>query len=266
MSSIVDVSEVLLECGLSASVTDEERAIANQSIIKAEGVVKSFLHYDPIQKTHTEFYPQTDTNQQHRQGIWEVQGDQAILRRAEEAATRELQLIHIPIRDVTSVHIDFDGRSGTKSGAFGSETLKTEGVDFWANYDSIDSDGDSVCMDGILRSLGSWPVTPGTVKVVYVAGYTEAEFHGQDTSIDVSPIWEAALNEACKRLRKVMALKKQAGAGFVTGTLKSEKLGDYAYTLDSSPASTEIAIGGTSSLSMESKSLLSPYIHWSFVF
>ncbi len=266
MSSIVDVSEVLLECGLSSSVTDEERAIANQAIAKAEGAIRSFLHYDPVRKTHTEFYPQQDTSQQRGYSRWEAEGDQAIYRTVARAATTELQLVHIPIREITSINVDYGAKSGTADDAFDSETLKVEGTDYWANYDSVDSDGNSVCMDGIVRSYGAWPTTPGTVKVVYVAGYTEAEFHGQDGSIDVTPIWEAALNEACKRVRKIMSLRKKAGVGFSPGSLKSEKLGDYSYTLDGSPGSIEVAIGGMSSISVESKSLLTPYIHWSFVF
>ena len=260
------MSEVLLECGLSASVTDEERALVNQAITKAEGAVKRHLHYNPVQATRTEYYPQQNLNRQNKFARWESEGNQAILRRTPEVATSELQLLHLPVRSITTVHVDFDGRSGTASGAFGDDTLKAEGTDFWANYDMEDSDGEKVCMDGILRSIGAWPVTPGTVKVVYVAGYTEAEFHGQDTSIDVTPIWEAALNEACMRLRKALSLKKKTGVGFVAGSVTSEKLGDYAYTLGSSPLSMEKAIGGSSSLSMESRSLLAPYIHWSFVF
>jgi len=264
MSSIVDISEVLLECGLSGSVTDEERAIANQAIIKAEGAIKRFLHYDPIYKTHTEFYPQQDMSSRSGEGSWDVTDTQAVYREVSQEAGNELQLLNIPVRSITELYIDYGAKSGTASGSFAAASLKTEGTDFWPNYDLVDSDSVSVCSDGIIRSFGAWPSEPGTVKVVYVAGYKEAEFHGQDSSIDVTPIWEAALNEACARVRKMMLLKKKDGSGFTAGAIKSEKLGDYSYSTDCS--TLDIAIGGSSMVSGESAELLTPYIMRSFVF
>lgn len=238
MGSIIDISEVLLEAGLSASATETERAIASTAIRKAEGLVKKYLKYDPVQRTRTEFYPTNPTNDggSGREFVWEANASQAVAREVSPGQTSSLQLQHLPIRSITTLHIDTNARSGTTSGSFGADTLKSQGDDYWPNFDSVDSSGNSVCNDGILRSFGLWPISTGSVKVVYIAGYTAAELHGQDTIIDASPIYGAVLDESLRRLKKAFVTMKQAGAGFLAGAITSEKLGDYAYTISGSDA------------------------------
>ena len=260
MGTIVDVSEVLLEMGLSASATEEERAIINLSIRRAEGVVTRYLGYDPLRLERTEFYPQRDVILQATAGVWVVEGTQAILRRAISVATDELQLIHLPIRAINTVHVDFDGRSGTTAGAFDPDTLKVIGSDFWPNFDRIDSDGASVGTDGILRNIGSWPTQPGTVKVVYTAGYEESEFRGTDTVLDASPIYDSVVQESVRRARRALALKKHAQIGHVAGILASERLGDYSYSLDTATAKS--LFGGMSDLTAESMRQLESFVNW----
>ena len=145
MGSVVDVSEVLLEVGLSSSVTDEERAIVNTAITRAEGAVKRYLQYDPVQRLRTEFYPQRDFVYTARTALWESEGDLAVLNYEADIATNELQVQHLPIRDTPAIdlRIDFSGRSGT-SGGFGTSSVKTEGTDFWPNYDGQDSSGNGI--------------------------------------------------------------------------------------------------------------------------
>ena len=124
MGSIVDPSEVLLELGMSGTVTEEERAIATVAIQRAEGAVRRHLRYDPTQQSRTEFYPQSDYGQTTRIGVWETSGDQAVLRRLSEASTNALLIRHIPIRASTAMvlYIDYDGRSGAASGAFAASS------------------------------------------------------------------------------------------------------------------------------------------------
>src|SRR5690606_32970226 len=98
----------------------------------------------------------------------------------------ELQLTHLPIREFDEngengidLRIDYDARSGTRSGSFAVDTKKEEGIDFWPNYDAHDVVGRRICTDGIIRSEGRWPSVSGSIKVIYVAGYTSDEFRGQ---------------------------------------------------------------------------------------
>lgn len=236
MGNIVDVSELLLELGLSDSVTDEERAIADVAITKAEGAVIRHLQYDPVKRERTEYYPRMDFLSRGGAGIWETGEGIAFFRRQAEAVTDELQVQHLPIRSITSLFVDFDGRFGARAGAFSSGTELNEGDDFWPVYDGNDDEGDRFCRDGIIRSQGTWPSIAGSVKIIYEAGYSLEELHGQKTILNASPIAEAILSEAARKAQQIFVRKKQGRVGFVPGVLTSEKLGDYSYTIDASLA------------------------------
>lgn len=256
MERIVDASMVLLELGLCDSATDEERAVVANAIAAVEGEVRRYLGYDPVRAERTEYYPLQPTGTMGR-GIWEANDTTAFVREISRDAANGLQLRHIPIRSISTLHLDFDARSGTASGSFGSESLKTEGEDFWPNYDLIDSDGNKMASDGILRSYGRWPTTPGTVKVVYTAGYSDAELHGQDDVVDARPIVNAIASEAVRRVRKMFTSKKVLGVGFVAGNITGERLGDYSYTADPSTAVRLMMEGLTS----ETKDILGPFMN-----
>lgn len=254
--AIITPKNVTDELGLS--IGSESIIIAN-AITRATGAVKRYLRYDPEQKSHTEYYPMQDFSQSSRETVWEVEGSEAVIRRMAEAATSELQLRHLPIRGGTApvVSIDYDGRSGTVSGSFG--TNKTEGTDFWANYDMLDSDSARVCHDGILRSVGAWPTVPGSVKVVYTAGYSADELAGDDEVIDASPIWDAVLTEAVRRAT-VRIARKSGKVGVLAGVLKSERLGDYQYQLDASALAMEAS--GKWDLLPETMQKLSDFVNY----
>ena len=250
---IADISEVLLQLGLSGAVTETERAITSEALRAATAAVVSFLQYNPVLSTHIEFYPQYDFRIRSADGIWEANDTQAYLRQLSESVTNELQLKHIPIRSIESLWIDYDGRFGKRSGSFGASTEKTEGVDFWAQYDMIDSGDDPVCSDGIIRSEGRWPDTPGTVRIEYTAGYSDAELHGQDTVINASAILEAVIDETVRRVLKINSRMKTRLAGF-SGPFASESLGDYSYSVDGGIRAK--LIGGTSDLLHETQQKL----------
>jgi len=265
MGNIVDISEVLLELGLSASVTDEDRAIVQSAINKAEGAIKRHLKYDPVQAVRTEYYPQIDLQSDVRQVVWETDGSQAFLREFQGSASNELQVQHIPIRKTDSdgsnaidLRIDFDGRADARSGSFGSDKLKVEGTDFWPRYDMLDSSSIQVSRDGILKHIGSWPTSSGSVKIVYTAGYTGAELHGQDARLDASPIVDAVIGESVKRVLKSYSVRK-GKLGFI-GALKSERAGDYSYSRDT--GSLTLMVGGSVSLLPETIDGLTDFVNY----
>lgn len=268
MANIADESLVLLELGLSGSATDEEKALVTLGLRRAEGAVKRHLQYDPVQRVRTEFYPQADADSVGAQArVWEADSNEAYTRRLASAMTDELQLLHLPVREKDSdganaidLRIDYDGRFGTRSGSFAASTQKTEGTDFWPTYDRRDSSGFGVCSDGILRSEGRWPSAPGSVRVTYLAGYTAAELNGQDSLLDASPILDAVVAEAATRVKRALTLYKKGRAGHVAGVLKSERLGDYSYTLDG--AASQTLFGGRWDLLPETKEKLSDFRHW----
>jgi len=267
MASILDPSEAILELGLSSSITEEERAIVNQAIVKAEGAVKRFLRYDPTLRRRTEYYPRHDASLGRGVSIMEVSSTQAYERQLVSGQTSELQLMHIPIRSspAMELRIDYDGRSGARVGSFGAETVKVEGEDFWANYDQFDGSGNKVCSDGILRSMGLWPQTAGTVRVIYTAGYTNIELRGQDEPdvdgndiLDASPIWTAVLEETKRRVEQVM-VRRKSSTGWTAGPKSSESLGDYSYSIDTSLS--KALYGSSVELMDEMKMLLQSFVH-----
>lgn len=254
MGNIVDISEVILMLGLESSVTERQRAVIQSLIASAEGAIKRHLKYDPVYAQRTEYYPMMDTATNSRDSIWEVNATHAYERYLSDASSDELQIQHIPIRSITSLKIDYDGRSGTRPDSFGSDTLKILGEDYWPNFDSVDSDGDRVCKDGIIKSVGLWPNVAGSVQVIYYAGYKEAELRGTDSKIDASPIHEATMDEVVRRFHKMMSRSKgRAGFG---GPLTSENLGDYSYSRDS--ALYARLVGGTD-LMPETREKLADY-------
>jgi len=262
MGRIIDASEVLLELGLASSVTEEERAIVTTAIRRAESSVIRHLRYDPVKQERTEFYPQNSTNLIVEQRILESNATVAYERNLSQGATDELPLRHLPIRSISNLYIDYDAKSGSKAGSFAAESEKIEGTDFWANYDLVDSDGNKVCSDGILRSIGIWPLEPGTVKVVYTAGWTPEELHGQDGIIDAGAIADAVILEAVRKAKRSFTMKKKTQTGFTPGLFTSERAGDYSYTISDKSADKELQLG--SGLSSDAIEMLSEFVNWGF--
>jgi hypothetical protein len=264
MAGIVDISELLLEVGLGSSATNEERALANSAITKAQGAIIRHLGYNPAYGTRTEIL-----GRRHRSGLREVTediaGDRAVLVDDTNYGVA-LQLRHLPVRSITHLYVDYNAKNGAAvGGAFGADTEMESGTDFWFNAESVDSSGDYVCMDGLVWSSGAWAAEPGTIKIVYVAGYTASELHGQDSVIDASPIWDACLDEAVRRLVKSFTVRKHSRAGWTSGTIASESLGDYSVSFAGTSgggSAGDRRTGGTMDLLPETIQKLSEFVNW----
>lgn len=259
MGSIADISEVVLDAGLESSITETERALINTSINRAEAAIRRFLRYDPVRRSRTEYYPQADRGNPANPTIWEATDSIAYERQVVAGATTELQVRHVPVRSIANLWIDYDGRFGQQSGAFGSDTLKTAGTDYWMSFDGQDDDGNGISRDGIIRSQGLWPVEAGCVKIEYTAGYSSAELHGQKDLVDATAILESVVDEAIHRLLKVQSRKKRSQVGWVGGPITSEELGDYSYRIDTSTAAK--LIGPSSDLMDETVDRLQPFVN-----
>lgn len=259
MSTIVDVSEVLLQMGLADNPSDLQRAICGQALTAANSAVIQRLGYDPKFAERTEYYPQDDFRRSGSLGIWEVSDTQAYVRQLSQYVTNELQVKHIPIRgDIIFLSIDYDGRFGTRAGSFPTPLIL--GTDYFPQYESTDSSNARVCSDGIIRSFGRWPDLPGSVKITYNAGYTDDELHGQDPVLDASPIAEAVVDETVRRVHKIFArMKKRLG---IVGPFTSEGMGDYNYSINTEAINR--LISGTMDLLPETEQKLSKFIRMDF--
>jgi len=257
-TGIVSSEEVQQEMGIS-SATAMELAIIQTAIKRAERAVKRYLRYDPVKRQRTEFYPRGPVTASGWVR-WEASETEAYLRRYGTGRADELILQHIPVRNIDYLYVDYDGRFGQQSGAFSDNTLKAEGTDYWLSFDMLDDSGKGICFDGILRCAGTWPAEPGTVKVVYTAGYSSDELRGNLSIIDASPIWESVLEEAVRRAKKALTQAKASGIGHFPGILVSESLGDYHYSVD--VATARSLFGGVWDVSGATRERLSPFIHW----
>lgn len=253
-----DVKSILGETG------SDYDTVITLSIFRAEGAVRRFLKYDPVRRSRTEYYPQSASRDQPGK-VLEATETSAVFTSPETVRGSELQLMNIPVRTNVAIQlfVDYDARAGTKANAFPASTEKTEGTDYWANYDSQDSDGNKVCRDGIIRSFGLWPIEPGSIKVVYTAGYTDNELRGQDSVIDASPIWDAALDEAVNRARRAIVQQKSATLGYAAGPKIEERLGDYRYRI-SDRLSRELFGVRAFSLFPENIDKLQEFVHMGF--
>lgn len=275
MGSIVTTATpVLLQLGISDTATANEQSVVDSAIKWAESAVRRHLRYDPVYRTRVEYYPQMNVDYSPGYAIWEASETEAYLRQLSSAVTDELQLRHLPIRSITSLYLDYDGRFGKRSGSFATETLKTEGSDYWPRYDGVDDDSNPVCRDGIILSTGRWPTTPGSVKITYIAGYTADEFTGNGIALDAVSIYESVIFEAARKAKQTFMLSKNSGSGssstgWASGSIQSERLGDYSYTLGSSGGGSSSSgagglYDGVRDLSAETLERLADFVNLGF--
>lgn len=239
MGMIVSIPEFQVALGLAASITDADRGLLSLLQPKAQAAVIEKLGYDPVQREATEFYPRAEIASiaalADDSGRFEVSGSRAVW--AAAATSDYLQLARLPVRSVAHVYVDNDGRFGQRAGAFGAGTELTAGEDYY-----LELDEEGLCRTGCLIAATGWPVTPGSIKVTYTAGYSDEEFTGRaDSGINAAAIAEAILLTTIHAFRAYKAQQK-GRAGFVAGAITSERLGDYSYTADGASAAAMSAL------------------------
>lgn len=271
--TIASEAEARVVLGLMGTITDAERAMLNLLLPAAEGRVIEHLGYDPEQREATEYYPRQDPAGGYTSGTvaWDVDAGH---RRAEMYVQGgggtlypSLQLQRLPIRSVTNVWIDYDAKHGSAPGAFPTSSRKTQGQDYWVEFDAP-----GYGPTGCLFSSSAWPREPGTVKVAYRAGYSPLELNGRASSsgtdsdgnistagVNASPIKRAVLITLTAGMQKWAALSKSS-TGWKPGGLSSERLGDYSYTVGGNAAETIASL--TVELPGTAIDLLEPFRHY----
>lgn len=277
MSKIVTEGDVRLFVGLEGELTSAERARVGVAHTHAEGLVKQFLGYDPVQRRHVEFYPK----HLHAGGMgiredepigWEKSGNRAVPLNRGGQVSKTLQLRHIPVRQIKNLYYDPDANFGqaartTFDGSFDTtfddtdfapDTVKTNGEDYF-----IDLDEESIGWAGLVYwGSGVWPIEPGSVAVDYISGFSEAELMGgadadaaqadlrrgqiSVVGVDASPIRYAVLLTCAKMLHVQQSLKRSdAGRGFDGGNVyESERFQDYSYKRPSGQISSTVQLTG----------------------
>lgn len=267
--AIVQQDDLKLLLGLSTSITDEEQAFLSLLHPLAEGVVKAWIGYDPEQKNHTQLFPRHlrsgGPGFYDQEELLSVTSTHVMF--GTRSGTRTLQLHHIPIRSITSVKADTAAYHGDADDAFGDGTEYTLAEDYHVDWDQT-----KVCLSGQLFDDSGWLDEPGTIQVVYRAGYSPAELSGTATEdavegdlittagVDASGITMAVHSTLYAAFTRSMNMKKKTAAGWTTGPLTGERMQDYSYTVDTS-LTTSGGVGGVT-LTDDAKRLLEPFKHW----
>mgnify|MGYP001616369114 CR=1 FL=1 len=134
-----------------------------------------------------------------------------------------LQLPSSHVKTITSVHEDY-GSTGGSGTDFSSNTLLTQNSDYFLEKDEGATFSES---GGLIRKGTNWSSIPGTIKIVFVSGFSELEFAGDYNGLRFALIEECVQNWI-KRQRIIQTYITGLGPGADTsGTLIREKLGDY---------------------------------------
>lgn len=235
--AITTQARVLQLLGKSADATQAEQDLIDLLLPQVERAVKRFVGYSIEQVTHTHYLPRDSraANVDPTIRYSDVQGGKVVGATVGAGAATKLIVPELPIRSISNLYEDQNAYAGQGSSDFASGTELTSGSDFFVHYDAS-----GLCKSGIInRTASNWPARAGTVKVVYVAGYT---------SVELQSGIAADIELAC-----LMAIKEVfSGRGDTQGPIKSERLGDYA---------VQYAIEGGRGLPRKSKKLLGPFVH-----
>lgn len=204
----------------------------------AEGKVRNFLEYNPVQEDRTEVYP-TDRPEHGSgsghgtlfHGHWDSDGSNAFRTAHHRPEAHKLQVRHIPIRSITAIHEDRDARAGTAAGAFGAATLLAATTYFM----DLEGTQRNVSLSGVIyRDNTAWSTVLRSIQVRYTAGYTAQEFMGLG-ELDASPIKHATLLLGSWLYSQLRSRQGSATLPDCTG-IETERLGDYMYKLNADVA------------------------------
>lgn len=232
MADILTRAEVLKHLGVASSATESDIALIESIRKQVESSIKKYLGYDPVTPGSdiVQYFPQmAPPDNRVPTGDYGLVG----IGVAQVAGPETIQLLPLPVRAITEVRVDRDGAFGQLSGSFGSDSIWTAGEQYMLDIDT--PAGISEC--GILRSATAtrFPAAPGSVMVTYSAGYTAEELQGQaSNNIDAS-----AITLAAKMAMSFFYLRAKQLASGVVGTIKSERIGDYSYTVDTESLSDD---------------------------
>ncbi len=242
-------AEILTALGLTSTATDDDIGLVNMLQPRVERAIENYIGFAVEQVTREELLP-TFVNPEIDRDLtsWDVVGGRVV---EFLGGSRVLTVTYAPLRSIVAVYEDRTAYAGQNPGAFGPETLLTQGIDF---YTDVDETG--ICRSGQLIRLGSWPGTPRSVKIQYVSGYTRAELDGAAGPIDASDIALAVIEQIRDDFnwyKRNMPTAYRAG-----GPVISERLADWGVRYDNkdTPAS------GKPSLSTRVKEILERYTNY----
>lgn len=207
--------------------------------------VRRYCRWPIVQTKMTSFLPLNPTaigyhvpTAEVGYGIWTTTGSRNRL---------QLPAIHVTILE--SISEDYGAKAGSNVSDFQATSLLVAGSDYFLEKDSGSTYSES---GGVIRVGQNWSSIPGTIKVVFVAGFSESELSGEFNSIRYALIRECA--KAWIARQRENALASSAGSDALI--LSSEKLGDYSVGFHSPFSRTNQSDYGSYGLSEEFQDFL----------
>ena len=236
LPEIASIGEVLVYLGKAedGAGTEQDLAEITQIHRAAEAIVRRYVGSSIIQPVaaYTHYLPR---------GV-----NPFDLRDERKWIGERLQLPEWPVRSITSINVDRDGRFGQLSGGFPSSSALTAAEDF---YEPLDATGLNRRGE-VIRVNSEWYADPGSIKVIYTAGWSAAELAGNvtDPTLDASDIKLAVLKTISEIFSDTGGGLQGGGAGVATEQIGNE----YRVTYVSSKMARR-------SLSSDVQGLLSPF-------
>jgi hypothetical protein len=260
-------TEGQLRVGLGVAeddLTAQQRALLTMLHPMVEQEVRSYLGYDPVYSKHREYYPVQEEPAGEPGSVddslylpeVELISGQARSFVVGNTSPKIISLRHIPVRSITTVKYDPNGRFGQGSNAFNNSdtTTLTAGTDFW-----IENEEAGLSRSGILEHSTGWPTERGSIEVEYWGGFQRDELQGWGQA-PAADLVHAVVLAVAKNWRMIQQSWKNPLTGAIApGPVTSERLQDYAVSYDAASAAM---LSGKVALPQEVMAKLEPYRHF----
>lgn len=238
-------AEILLAIGRSASATNAEIALVDMLMPLVNAAIGDWLRKNAEYTQHVEYLPMGQPDYDRNDLILRdvsISGNRVVFDTS-YAGTSVLQLTHTPVALAgLEIREDVGGYAGQSDSAFGSDTILTEGTDY---YLDVDSSG-NLSTTGHVFSFGTWPTEPRSIKVTYYGGHTAAQLNGNAGGA----IKLAAILSNVKAFNQIVAFQ-----GEPAGPETNESIGKYSYGRGLS----QVFAGGGFTIPYEAQRLLMPH-------
>lgn len=173
LAPICAKTDVEAYLGISSTVSSSDDALIEMLRGFVENDMRGFVRHNITQpsENYVQYFPDREILMGEDTLIgMEIYGTRAVPILLVEGADR-LQLANAFVRSVANVWVNYYAFAGQAPNAFPPQTLLQLGIDYW-----LDLDYNGMDRSGILYRFGmSWPWFPRSVKVEYMAGFTQAE-------------------------------------------------------------------------------------------
>lgn len=217
---LADTDEILqVYLGISSPTTAQQDQL---DLIRTgiESSIKRYCRWQIVEATKTSFLPLSP----NAMGMQVPTAELYSPRYLATGSRNRLQLPSMYVKTITSINEDQNALAGYGSSDFSATTLLTAGSDYFLEKD----DGSAYSWSGGVMRVGrNWSSIPGTVKAVFVSGFSESELAGEQNAIRLATIKECA--DAYVRLKRMQAafVTGVDGGTLNYGLVTKEKLGDW---------------------------------------